>query len=139
MEPWNQKKSHAPGLIATIGGKTDYRERTCDEKGRITRANEILEGSQMHDILIGSKGSDGLILGHTGNDVIKGRGGNDGLRGEDGRDILLGGPGFDRIQAADTTRPTKDRKIDCGPGGGGVHVDRKDPKPRRCTRRTAGK
>jgi hypothetical protein len=132
-EPWNQKKSHAPGLILKIGGSTDYREKTCEQKGRILRSNEILEGSQMHDILIGSKGSDGLIIGSTGNDVINGRGGNDGIRGEDGRDILLGGAGFDRIDAADVTAPTKDRRIDCGPGGGRVKVDKKDPRPRRCS------
>ena len=131
-EPWNQKQSHAPGLILKIGGTTDYREKTCEEKGRITLANEILEGSQMHDILIGSNGSDGLIIGSTGNDVINGRGGNDGIRGEDGRDILLGGGGNDRIDAADVTAATKDRRIDCGPGGGRAKLDRKDPQPVRC-------
>jgi Ca2+-binding RTX toxin-like protein len=131
-EPWNQKQSHAPGFILKIGGSTDYRERTCEEKGKITLANEILEGSQMHDILIGSNRSDGLIIGSTGNDIIKGRGGNDGIREEDGRGIILGGGGFDRIDARDTTRATKDRRIDCGPGGGRAQVDRIDPKPVRC-------
>lgn len=131
-EPWNQKKSHAPGFILKIGGSTDYREKTCDDRGHITRANEILEGSQMHDILIGSNGSDGLIIGSTGNDIINGRGGNDGIRAEDGRDIILGGAGFDRIDARDVTRPTKDRRIDCGPGGGRAKVDRIDPRPTRC-------
>jgi hypothetical protein len=66
--------------------------------------------------------------------VINGRGGNDGIRGEDGRDVLLGGGGRDRIDAADTTAATKDRRIDCGPGGGRVRVDRKDPRPTNCGR-----
>jgi len=131
-DPWNLKKSHAPGLILKIGGTADYREKTCAEKGRILRSNEILEGSQMHDTLLGSNGSDGLIIGSTGNDVINGRGGNDGIRGEDGRDVLLGGGGRDRIDAADVTRPTKDRRIDCGAGGGRVRVDRRDPRPAGC-------
>jgi Ca2+-binding RTX toxin-like protein len=133
-DPWNLERNHAPGLILTIGGSADYKEKTCDEKGRILRSNEILEGSQMHDILKGSNGSDGLIIGSTGNDVINGRGGADGIRGEDGRDVLLGGGGRDRIDAADTTAATKDRRIDCGPGGGRVRVDRKDPKPVNCGR-----
>ncbi|MGH2922546.1 MAG: hypothetical protein ACRDKH_00750 [Solirubrobacterales bacterium] len=131
-EPWNQKKSHAPGFILKIGGSADYREKTCDEKGRILHSNEILEGSQMHDILIGSNGSDGLIIGSTGNDIINGRGGNDGIRAEDGRDVILGGGGFDRIDARDTTRATKDRRIDCGPGGGRLKADRIDPDGARC-------
>jgi Ca2+-binding RTX toxin-like protein len=131
-DPWNLEKGHAPGLRLTIGGTADYKERTCDEKGRILRSNEILEGSQMHDILRGSNGSDGLIIGSTGNDVIDGRGGNDGIRAEDGRDVILGGGGFDRIDARDTTRATKDRRIDCGPGGGRLQADRIDPDGARC-------
>jgi len=131
-DPWDLEKSHAPGLILKIGGTADYREKTCKEKGRILRSNEILEGSQMHDTLLGSNGSDGLIIGSTGNDVINGRGGNDGIRAEDGRDVILGGGGFDRIDARDTTRPTKDRRIDCGPGGGKLKADRIDPDGARC-------
>lgn len=82
------------------------------------------------DVLLGHPNKPNLlILGREGDDVIKGGRKADGLLGNGGRDTLLGLGGFDRINAKDGVR---DKAINCGPGGGKVKKDRKDPRPRSC-------
>jgi Ca2+-binding RTX toxin-like protein len=88
---------------------------------RVSRDNEILEGTQASDILIGSSRND-TIWGRVGNDLIEGLGGDDtleGMQNDDtidggpGIDTLLGGPDSDALRAKDDRR---DERVDCGPG-----------------------
>jgi Ca2+-binding RTX toxin-like protein len=121
----------AQGVKAKIGGRTVSldKHQACVETGWVSASTEILEGTDNHDVLMGSPGNDALIIGHPGNDVILGFGGADRLRGDAGSDTLVGGHGPDTLEAADGER---DRRLDCGPGGGRAHRDSRDPKPRRC-------
>jgi Ca2+-binding RTX toxin-like protein len=117
------------GVRVRIGGSAVEIKRKGCRPSKVSAANEILEGSAGDDVLTGDNGPNSLVLGGRGNDLLYGLGGADRLRGDAGRDTMWGGAGNDVIEASDGEH---DRLLDCGPGGGRVHRDSRDPKPRRC-------
>jgi Ca2+-binding RTX toxin-like protein len=116
-----------PGDDRLIGG--DDSDQLIGEAGL-----DRLKGGRGADRLSGG-GSADLISGEDGPDVLAGDGGGDRMLGGPKRDRLTGGPGADFMKglgqkdlifARDNTR---DRRIDCGPGGRreAAQRDRIDP------------
>ncbi|MGE0507128.1 MAG: calcium-binding protein, partial [Solirubrobacterales bacterium] len=97
------------GVDATLGGSGG--PPGCGSPDRILGDNESLEGSDGADTLVGDNGPNSF-LGHLGADTFIGKGGND------------------FIDSADDG--ARDKKIDCGPGGGEAITDKPDPKPINC-------
>lgn len=88
-------------------------------KACITKAGNLILGSNGKDKLKGTKGRD-IMCGFGKNDKLRGKGGNDFLIGGKGNDLLAGGPGKDTLRGGpgnDTLRggPKKD-KCKGGPG-----------------------
>ena len=119
--------------------------------------NDLLAGGDDSDQLFGEEGSDRLdggrsadaLTGGAGGDLVKGADGPDNLSGEAGGDRLLGGPKKDRLTGGPGSDfmkgegqkdlifardGTRDRRIDCGPGGRkeAAQRDRNDPQAISC-------
>ena len=125
-EAFNAK--NPAGVKAQLGGSAVDPGRGDCSATKIASDLEILEGSRADDILIGSNRKDDII-GRGGNDVLRGGGGDDDLRGDDGVDSYFGEGGNDLLEAQDGVR---DKKLNCGKGGGQALRDGNDPKPSGC-------
>jgi Ca2+-binding RTX toxin-like protein len=114
-----------PGNDVMVGG--DAVDRMFGDGGR-----DVIAGGRSNDVLHGGPDAD-AVIGSFGNDVLDGGPGPDAVFGQLGRDVMLGGGGRDTILARDGIR---DRRINCGGGGGKGLLDNKDPKAQRCGKTT---
>jgi Ca2+-binding RTX toxin-like protein len=118
------------GIEAGVGETTFTGQGNSVTGGPIDRQISY-SGGAGRDRVTGGEGLDGLD-GGAGRDVMHGAGGIDYVTGGPGaRDKLFGDNGADKLFAKDGKR---DRRLDCGPGGGETvkRDKRKDPDPISC-------
>lgn len=129
------RRLSAKKVACKDGGRFPIMVQVYLDDGDDTLANRLRPSTLLgiylgggDDVFKGGRKADAAD-GEEGNDVLRGGKGRDALEGGEGRDVLLGGPDRDSLYADDGTR---DKRIDCGPGGGKAEIDDKDPEPRRC-------